>query len=174
MRNWRPRVCFFASIAAVLVASIGATAAFLMAAAPKTQEEIPGPPPAMRSLPSAPRYVGAGSCAARACHGNPNLTPGQEWNSSYAVWVENDPHARAYNVLFTPESKNMAAALNLGEPWKADRCLACHSMPVSGSRAAERGATLPRCYPMESVAKCAMARRKIIWSPIRFAIGCRK
>jgi hypothetical protein len=31
----------------------------------------------------------------------------------------------------------MAAALNLGEPWKADRCLSCHSMPVSGSHAAD-------------------------------------
>ena len=51
------------------------------------------------------------------------------------MWVENDPHARAYNVLFTPESKNMAAALNLGEPWKAQRCLSCHSAPVIGSLA---------------------------------------
>jgi hypothetical protein len=126
-----------------IVSTIGAAAAYLMAAAPRAAEEprgpevIPGPPRAIQSAPAAPRYVGAGSCAARACHGNPNLTPGQEWNSSYAVWVENDPHARAYNVLFTTESTNMAAALGIGDPWKADRCLSCHSMPVSGARAAD-------------------------------------
>jgi hypothetical protein len=138
MRNKRysNRVFLFVVVVA-LATMIGATTAFLMAAAPQGPEVLPRPPIAIQSAPSRPRYVGAGSCAARACHGNPNLTPGQEWNSSYAVWVENDPHARAYNVLFTTESKNMAAALNLGDPWKAERCLACHSMPISGSRAGD-------------------------------------
>jgi Cytochrome c554 and c-prime len=136
MRTRRHLVRFFLLAAVVAVfTAIGAMAAYLMAAGPRGLEEIPVPPVAIPTAPATPRYVGAGSCASRACHGNPTLTPGREWSSSFAVWVENDPHARAYNVLFTQESKNMAAALDLGEPWKAQRCLSCHSAPVSGSLA---------------------------------------
>ena len=124
MRSRRRLVrCFLLAAVVAVFTAIGAMAAYLMAAGPRGWEELPVPPVAIPTATATPGYVGAGSCAARACHGNPTLTPGQEWNSSFAVWVENDPHARAYKVLFTPESKHMAAALDLGEPWKAQRCL---------------------------------------------------
>lgn len=98
-------------------------------------ELVPSPPANLNDKPAGPRYIGAGSCAARACHGSPTLTPGREWNSAYAIWTASDPHSQAYAVLFTPESRRMATVLGVGDPWKADRCLACHSAPVSGSRA---------------------------------------
>lgn len=98
-------------------------------------EVVSTPPAALHGALVAPRYIGAGSCAARACHGSPTLSPGREWNSAYAVWIASDPHAQAYAVLFTPESRRMATALQLGDAWKAERCLACHSSPVSGTHA---------------------------------------
>src|SRR5262249_17511489 len=96
---------------------------------------VPSPPVALQDKLAEPRYVGAGSCAARACHGSPTLAPGREWNSAYAIWFASDPHAQATAVLYTPESRRMGSILGIGEPWKADRCLACHSAPLSGSRA---------------------------------------
>jgi hypothetical protein len=69
------------------------------------------------------------------------LTHRGESNSAYAIWAADDPHAQAYAVLFTPESQRMVQALNLGNApdaaAKADRCLACHSLPVSGARTAD-------------------------------------
>jgi hypothetical protein len=101
----------------------------------EAQENVPAPPARIQAEPAHPRYTGSGGCAARACHGSPTLTPGKEWNSAFTVWTTSDPHAQAYAVLFTPESRRMAAALGLGDAVKADRCLACHAMPVSGAHA---------------------------------------
>ena len=107
----------------------------------QSPEAVSTPNPASVRRSDEARYVGAGSCAARACHGSPVLTRRGESNSAYAIWAANDPHAQAYAVLFTPESQRMAQALNLGDAQdaaaKADRCLACHSLPVSGSRSAD-------------------------------------
>jgi Cytochrome c554 and c-prime len=108
---------------------------------PKSPEAVATPNPALARRSDEARYIGAGSCAARACHGSPVLTRRGESNSAYAIWAANDPHAQAYAVLFTPESQRMAQALNLGDAQdaaaKADRCLACHSLPVSGGRSAD-------------------------------------
>ncbi len=107
----------------------------------QSPEAVSTPNPASVRRSDEARYVGAGSCAARACHGSPVLTRRGESNSAYAIWAANDPHAQAYAVLFTPESQRMAEALNLGDAQdaaaKADRCLACHSLPVSGGRSAD-------------------------------------
>src|SRR5262245_30091964 len=99
-------------------------------------ELVPAPPAAFRGAADPLQYVGAGSCAARACHGSPTLTRRGESNSAYTIWMANDPHAQAYAVLHTPESKQMAEGLTLGNAWEADRCLACHSLPISHAQAA--------------------------------------
>jgi hypothetical protein len=134
------------AIATFIVAAACAAIALLNSAPPasadvqtskekSSPEVVPAPPAAPRDKLAEPRYIGAGSCAARACHGSPTLTPGREWNSAYAVWISSDPHAQAYAVLFTPESRRMGAVLSVGDPSKANRCLACHSAPLAGSRA---------------------------------------
>ncbi len=127
------------TLLAVSIVGTCATTVWLRVAAPvsavqSSPEVIPAPPAAIQDSIAPPHYIGSGSCAARACHGSPTLSPGREWNSAYAIWAANDPHAQSYSVLFTPESKRMAAAIGLGEAAKAERCLACHSLPVAGSR----------------------------------------
>ncbi|MES2788869.1 MAG: multiheme c-type cytochrome [Planctomycetota bacterium] len=78
--------------------------------------------------------TGAGSCAAAGCHGGDGTRkkPDGTFNfssSSYSVWIQRDPHARAYDVLLTDRSRNMIRQLGTG--WHAahqeSRCLVCHS-----------------------------------------------
>jgi hypothetical protein len=72
-----------------------------------------------------PLYVGAGSCAAAACH-NANFARGAS-GSEYATWITRDPHARAYEALFDERSVRIQKNLGHKTPAHEDRqCLACH------------------------------------------------
>jgi hypothetical protein len=74
---------------------------------------------------NAPRYVGAGSCSAAACH-NSHIPHGPT-GSEYATWITRDPHARAYEVLFNERSKLMQTNLRRNVAAHEDgRCLRCH------------------------------------------------
>jgi hypothetical protein len=80
---------------------------------------------------SAYEYQGVASCASAACHhGNgPRGTKGSE----YTTWIaQNDPHSRAYTVLFGRRSltieKNLKS-LNETQPHKDVLCLRCHVNP---------------------------------------------
>jgi len=112
-------------------------------------EAIPSPPAA--DTANAPHYVGSGSCAARACHGNPTLTRRGESNSAYVIWLSSDPHAQAYTVLSTPEAQHMAEALNLSDATKADRCLACHSLSIGGAHPAASAGINPTALLADGV-----------------------
>jgi hypothetical protein len=75
---------------------------------------------------------GAGSCAASACHGGIEAVPENvsfAKRNEHTTWLTSDPHAEAYNVLFSERSKSIAKNLGeaFGEAHKAPRCLACHS-----------------------------------------------
>src|SRR5262249_33868672 len=51
------------------------------------------------------KVAGVGSCASMACHhGN---GPRGSKGSEYSIWVAVDPHAKAFRVLYNPESKRM-------------------------------------------------------------------
>jgi hypothetical protein len=79
-------------------------------------------------VPLPAQYLGAGSCAAAACH-NGHFTHGNT-GSEYTLWVTRDPHARAYEVLFEERSKLIQK--NLQSPSSAHedlRCLKCHVAP---------------------------------------------
>jgi hypothetical protein len=82
------------------------------------------------------QYQGVASCASVACHhGNgPNGTKGSE----YTTWIaQNDPHSRAYTVLFDARSLLIAKNLNrLKPPPDQDTlCLSCHLNPDEGTAA---------------------------------------
>lgn len=83
------------------------------------------PPPELLA-DIAHRYVGTASCAASNCHGRPG--PRQPAGAEYTIWIEEDPHARAYSVLFNEQSRQMAARLSLAAAHEADLCLDCHSI----------------------------------------------
>ncbi len=92
---------------------------------------IPGAHPPVTSTF---QMTGVGSCAAAGCHGGDGSKKKLDGtfdysNSAYSVWIQRDPHARAYDVLRTERSKNMVR--QLGKGWHAaheeSRCLVCHS-----------------------------------------------
>ena len=72
------------------------------------------------------RLLGTASCAAAGCHGGVKLANGI--GAEYSVWLQNDPHARAYSVLLNDLSKQMAELLKLPKPaHESAVCLNCHS-----------------------------------------------
>ena len=83
--------------------------------------------------------IGMAGCAATGCHGRPDVRhdrrDAETWHESFALWLDRDPHTRAYSVLDGALAKKIMA--NLGKhddkvPEKATRdarCLACHSNP---------------------------------------------
>lgn len=88
------------------------------------QSALPAPPPAAK-------YLGAGSCAASACHGGiqPRDTT-KVLQNEYSTWIVQDRHSRAYNVLLQPTAQRMAQILNIGAPEKSQKCLVCHALSV--------------------------------------------
>lgn len=94
-----------------------------------------------------PQYVGigSGSCATSNCHGG----AGEPWNRSAFTFMQQDPHAQAFDVLFHDRSKLIVGRLmqleNLGEEvdgssvefdlptYQAQlekRCVSCHASPL--------------------------------------------
>src|SRR5207249_1322642 len=70
------------------------------------------------------------SCAAAACHhGN---EPAGSKGSEYTTWINKDPHARAYEVLFNDSSRQIIEQLGQTKPAHLNSvCLNCHVQPDS-------------------------------------------
>jgi hypothetical protein len=81
----------------------------------------------MRADPSATR-LSVASCGTVSCHGGPKAGNHDVQSFAFTIWMNDDPHARAYEVLHEPRSQRMARSLGLGEAHRAQQCLACHSM----------------------------------------------
>jgi hypothetical protein len=81
-------------------------------------------------------YRGSGSCSATACHGNITPLPpkiSRVWRSEHTIWISDDAHSRAYQVLFDDRSeriaRNLAGGGNVKRASEDVRCLACHTTP---------------------------------------------
>jgi len=72
--------------------------------------------------------LGAASCATVSCHGGPRAGNRAVHSFSATIWSDDDPHARAYEVLHLPRSQRMARLLGIGPAHEARQCLACHSV----------------------------------------------
>src|SRR5262249_36957750 len=78
--------------------------------------------------------TGTGSCASAACHNADG--PRGSWRSEYGTWINFDPHAQAYAVLYDDRSKTIQDNLSRqrgGGPRAAPQnalCLRCHSCGV--------------------------------------------
>jgi hypothetical protein len=84
--------------------------------------------PGKTLVPSASPFVGAGSCAAAACH-NGNFVTG-DTGSEFTIWITRDRHAKAYEVLFLERSLQIQKNLGRDVPAHQDqRCLMCHVAP---------------------------------------------
>jgi hypothetical protein len=114
---------------------------------------------AIDKIDAFPHYIGiaAGGCAAANCHGgvrssddSGQLKPGDEWKTSAFDFLQHDPHAQAYNVLFEERSRYMIDRLGRwdataegGQPaeqgvrgikWYIEqlqnKCVSCHATPL--------------------------------------------
>jgi hypothetical protein len=90
--------------------------------------------------PDANDFVGSISCAAGGCHGGKWNAAGDgdpaadesTWKMSYTTWMRRDPHADAYQALWSERSQRMVALLTARAPAPYeqvlhDRCIGCHS-----------------------------------------------
>lgn len=110
------------------------------------------PCPADEVSPLQRSFVGTASCANASCHGNADARSPLVWKASYWTWGRQDPHRRAFDVLFAPRSVVMLERLVAAStppssdspeqtsalaqsPTKylaalEERCLGCHATPA--------------------------------------------
>ena len=96
-----------------------------------------------RELPMEEVHLGAGSCAAQACHGG-----GFTERMEYKVWASKDPHSNAYTTLGSPLGRRIGKRLGI-DATRSDRCLNCHG--TIGVKTAETfdqadGVSCERCH----------------------------
>jgi hypothetical protein len=109
------------------------------AAAPGQEPDAPAKEPGKPEAPAKepekpeapakePALQGVIGCTAAGCHhGN---AEGNVKGSEYTVWVNRDPHARAYQVLYDKRSRQLVADLYGPEAkpaWETRLCLKCHA-----------------------------------------------
>ncbi len=111
-------------------------------------------PAGVGTLNEAARFtpLGAGSCAAGACHGGSTPLPpdvSSILRNEHTTWITRDPHADAYSVLSNERSQRIAR--NLAEtnkdpiPATQDaRCLACHATPTAAQAGPDLAQTIAR------------------------------
>src|SRR5262249_21180983 len=140
------------AVRAVVCLTFGVVAASCALTARSAQN--PGPP--LRAAADQPYGTCAGkvghlpatSCAAASCHGGPAGRAGGElttWAPQAVTTGPHDPHAKAYRVLFNPESQRMAEYLRLGSAHKAELCLKCHAVDGAGPEMAAEGVGCGAC-----------------------------
>jgi hypothetical protein len=85
------------------------------------------------------QYVGAAACASGTCHGS--VQPRDLYavkQNEYFIWLKQDRHTQAYNVLLNEKSVRIARNLNLKEKaWESSRCLDCHAVNAPKSMQAQ-------------------------------------
>ncbi|MBI3819529.1 MAG: cytochrome C554 [Planctomycetes bacterium] len=80
------------------------------------------------------QYIGVDKC--KLCH--IKKTTGE----AYMVWKKTK-HAKAYEVLASPEAKAIGEKLKIEDPQKSDQCMKCHSTGY-GSKTEEFAATFKK------------------------------
>jgi hypothetical protein len=94
------------------------------------------PGPQLAGLADRPgRFVGAGSCAAAACHGGrlarePHKNENFAWKkgTEFSIWIQSDRHAHAFTTLFSRRSQAIVRKLGLNAAHTEKVCLKCHSL----------------------------------------------
>ena len=93
--------------------------------------------------PATEIHLGAGSCAAQACHGG-----GSGERNEYKTWATKDKHHRAYDVLLEPLGQRIGRRLGI-DPAKERRCLDCHAttgVRLAKSHLVEDGVSCELCH----------------------------
>lgn len=119
------------------------------ASAQTPRAQAPAVPPA-QPLILPWQYVGVAGCGRRGCHNDQkaadHVARTGEWmrGGETSHWLRRDRHARAYDVLATDESRQMARNLGLRQPpTEAALCLDCHALnPPPGQRGEKYSLTM--------------------------------
>ena len=81
------------------------------------------------------QYVGAATCASGTCHGS--VEPRDLYKvkqNEYFIWLKQDRHTQAYNVLLTDKSARIMRNLKIRTKAQESKiCLDCHAMNVPKS-----------------------------------------
>jgi hypothetical protein len=98
-----------------------------------------GDPGASKPVAGEAGFVGAGTCGSVGCHGD-SQPDAPTWRTSLMKFFSNDPHAQAYDVLWTDRGREMTRLL--AEPRTKDQlsdarhlqeiqrlCIGCHATP---------------------------------------------
>jgi hypothetical protein len=84
--------------------------AVIATAANGTQLEIPA------------RYLGSASCSSSSCHGGAG-----ERHNQFIIWSQRDFHTKAFLILTTARSTQIARSLGIQSAERSSRCTVCHS-----------------------------------------------
>jgi hypothetical protein len=103
-------------------------------------------------------FVGAATCASSGCHGDVHGTA-TNWKNAFTSFEAEDPHAQAYEVLWTARSREMTRLLERKQTLTdkehlaalEQRCIGCHATPVpadtiSGSEQFAAGVQCESCH----------------------------
>jgi len=79
-------------------------------------------------------HMGVASCASSTCHGRQEATGPRVRQNELMTWQDpaslSGAHARAWTVLASPRSRDMARRLGISNPQTSAECIACHSDPA--------------------------------------------
>lgn len=85
------------------------------------------------------KHMGVATCATSQCHGSAVARDGSNvMQNEYVTWTQNDPHAKAYDVLRNDQSRAIAARLGLKSAHNAEVCLDCHADNVPDEKRGEK------------------------------------
>lgn len=122
------------SLLATAAAAACAAAALAFAQAPSPPPEAVVPTAAPVAGFSAPgTHEGVASCAGSTCHGRAVASGPVIRQNEYVTWQSAGPagaHARAWRVLTSERSADMARRLGIGPAERAPQCLSCHAEPA--------------------------------------------
>jgi hypothetical protein len=85
------------------------------------------------------KHLGVASCSNSVCHGaSQPFRDSNVLQNEFAIWQEFDPHARSYQTLSKPASKEIARKLGIGDPAGAKICLDCHADSIAADKRGDR------------------------------------
>ncbi len=96
-----------------------------------------------KGAPADEIHLGAGSCAAQACHGG-----AVEERKEYKVWATEDKHHKAFDVLLGSLGQRIGARLGV-DPTKDESCLVCHAttgVRLAKTHVVEDGVSCELCH----------------------------
>ncbi len=134
--------CVVVALIALVVGAVGSAPAAV---------EWPLPPARQEK----PKYTGMAGCNTADCHGSDfqKPPPGKKspWLNEYKTWRSFDPHSKAFQTLYSKDSKTIGAQMPTPLPkvYDSPDCLRCHTLHVPPVEVVEN-----KKLPLQSGVQC--------------------